>query len=129
MIRHNPGPWRIMTGAGRNGSLITILDADGVRVASILRQYRPDPISNPPYDDFRRLCNAELINAAPVMFKAITDYLSEKNITRDGLRFALAAVLGDHPPDRQCDCLECFDYFFAPPPPCSNDSAHHDGRS
>lgn len=119
MTTPNPGPWHFLRGGGRNGSLITVHDCNGVRVASILRQYGDNGTSCPPHDEYRRRGNAELITAAPVMLRAISDFLSEKKpegLTRDGLRFALAAALGEHPPNRTCECLECFDYFWACPP-------------
>lgn len=116
MSTHNPGPWHAVSGGGRTGSLITIYDRDNVRVCSISRQYVDNGTSCPPHDEYTRLGNADLIAAAPVMLKAISDFLSEKKpegLTRDGLRFALAAALGEHPPHRACECLECFDYFWA----------------
>lgn len=117
MTAHNPGPWHFLSGGGRNGSLVTIHDRNGVRVASILRQYGDNGTSCPPHDEYRRLGNAELIAAAPEMFEAISKFLSKKVPTRDGLRLALAAALGEHAPDRTCECQECFEYFWACPPP------------
>lgn len=131
MTTHNPGPWSAFAGGGRNDSLITIYDASGCMVASVSRQYQLHQTGRRlGYDEQRRLRNAELIAAAPVMLKAISDYLGEKNITRDGLRFALAAALGEHPPHRQCDCLDCFEYFWPAPhaatPPLMQGVESHD---
>lgn len=128
MTTHNPGPWHAVSGGGRAGSLLTVYDANGVRVCSVSRQYVDNGTSCPPHDEYMRLGNADLIAAAPVMLEAISVYLAEKFPTRDRLRLALAKAKGEHPPDRTCECLESFEYFWGPPPPCSRNSAS-DGRS
>lgn len=108
---HNPGPWSVIHGGGRNASLLTVVDAAGFPVASMRRQYRIDK-GRPVYDDYRRLNNADLMAAAPELAAAIADYLSGDMPSREGLRRALERAMGIHPPVRYCGCQQCFEYFY-----------------
>lgn len=108
---HNPGPWSVIHGGGRNASLLTVVDAAGFPVASMRRQYRIDK-GRPVYDDYRRLNNADLMAAAPQLAAAIVDYLSGSMPSREGLRLALEKAIGIHPPVRDCECQQCFEYFY-----------------
>lgn len=72
----NPSPWSVQSGGGRLGSLLTVLDANGLPVASMRRQYLKTGYVTPAPDDARRLGNARLIASAPDLLTALEAFIA-----------------------------------------------------
>ena len=83
----NPSPWSIQSGGGRLGSLLTVLDANGLPVASMRRQYLKTGYVTPAPDDARRLGNARLIASAPDLL-AFADWVSRSYSDKTLIRAA-----------------------------------------